>query len=135
MPGVVLIAATAIFAFNTVDFLSRPEQTKAVVIDHYFVDSGEGGVWVPVVRFADARGVEHMAKGGKGAFDSSRSRLSVGDEIDLMYDTDNPEGDFWTTSNVWSNTYMLLAASVGFTAFGLFMIKTNADYEHKRKMN
>ena len=140
MPGVCLMTATAFSAFNTVGFLNGAVQAKAVVIGLYYVETAEGGGYDPIVRFVDALGVEHIAKGAHGAWDFfiqpfSRNLPSVGDEIDIMYDTDNPEGDFWTTSNVWSNTYLLLAASVGFTAFGLLLIKINADFESKRKMN
>jgi len=132
MPGVCLMAVAAFTAFNAAGFLSRAVQAKAVVIDLYYVASSEGGSWVPVVRFIDALGVEHIAKGG---YSHNYNLPSVGDDLDILYDPGNPEADFWTPSNVWSYTYILLAASGGFTALGLFVIKRLSDFESKRKMN
>jgi len=126
------MAVAAFTAFNTAGFLSRAVQAKAVVIDLYYVNRGEAGSWVPAVRFIDALGVEHTAKGG---YDQNYNLPSVGDDLDILCDPGNPEADFWTPSNVWSYTYILLAASVGFTALGLFLIKRIADFESKRKMN
>jgi len=118
------MVVTAFYAFNAVDFLSRAVQTKAVVIDHYYVLGGGG--YVPIVRFVDALGVEHITKGNLNALDFlsifQRNLPRIGDELDIMYDTDNPEGDFWTTSNVWSNTQLVLAVCIVFTAFVLFYI-------------
>ena len=97
-------------------------QTKAVVIDLHWTSIGDGWVAVPVVRFVDAQGVEHVAEGG---FASNYNLPNIGDQLDILYDPDNPESAYWTPSNLWFPKYTLIATFICFTAIGLFFLRKN----------
>ena len=118
--GVCFMAVSTFSVFEAVDILNRSVQTSAVVLylrwDYYGVSSAV----FPILRFVDAQGVEHIAEAqaGSGIFVPR-----VGEEWNMWYDPANPEGVFFTHSDVWVFPTLFLALSFCPLIAGLILLR------------
>ena len=65
--GVCFIAVSTFSVFEAVDILNRGVQTRAVVLDLRWDYNGDSSAAFPILRFVDAKGVEHIAEAKAGS--------------------------------------------------------------------
>lgn len=120
--GVVLLVAAAVTSVLELRFLARAERAPGTVIDVSRHTDSEGTVtFRPVVRFTIETGetIEFVSSSG-----SSVASKSVGDQVEVLYDPDDPKdaelSDFFS---VWGFPVILGGLGVVFTAVSAFAIR------------
>jgi len=119
MPLVILpFIIGAIFAFRTHQFLQHAVPAKAKVIELVRQDTHQGTYFAPVFAFVDANGKEIKVYSKTGSYSPV---ANVGDNIDVLYELDNPQGAKEKTFiNLWGLS--LIPAGLGVFYFILFGI-------------
>jgi hypothetical protein len=97
--------------FRTINFLDRSLETKGVVIELVEIYIGVFQCVYPTVRFLEARtGEQYTARGRNVSFPE---RFSVGQDVDIFYDPENPSNikikSFW---QLWDIPFTLIVFSV-----------------------
>ncbi|TRO53947.1 DUF3592 domain-containing protein [Candidatus Bathyarchaeota archaeon] len=128
--GVVILIIGGYVASQQMAFLDRCLETKAVVVDlHWeeeYVSDQENSYFTligwPIFQFVDVRTGEQIT--AQGSFGSSDPPFSVGQEVDILYDPENPSGlvtvkSFW---DIWLLPIMLFFIAAIFVSVGIVVI-------------
>lgn len=115
--GVVSLFAGAHFTIQQSGFLRRCSETKAVVID--FVSDDEADF--PVFQFVESKtGTTVTAKGWVG---SSPPAYSIGQEVSILYDPENPSADVTVNTffGIWFASLICLGVGSVMTLVGVYL--------------
>jgi hypothetical protein len=105
------------------------DRTNGEVIDIFRSGFGRRASFYPVVQFqtSDNRSVVF-----KETFDFKWPGFKRGDRVEVLYDTNNPEGwaiidaGFW--GNLWRSLFPFLACGFILAVSGIFIISTRRQY-------
>jgi len=116
------------FTYARLDFLGRCSEAKAVVVDIYWEEgydseTGYYRIAYPVFQFADQRTGEQVA--ARSSVGGPSPSCSVGQEVDILYDPENPTADvlvksFW---DLWMAPVVCLPVGSMLTIVGLHIIR------------
>lgn len=118
--GVVALLVSAGVLVWTIQFVARAERATGTVTEVVRETDSEGDdVFYPVVRFTTPEGAEIEFKSSSGSAPASHSE---GDQVDVLYDPDDPDdarlsGFF----DLWLFPIVGLALGAGFIAVSLFV--------------
>jgi len=131
--GVVLLITGGYFASQQMAFLDRSVETKAVVVDlhweeQYMSDQEHGYFTLigwPIFQFVDLRTGEQIT--AQGSVGSSDPPFSVGQEVDILYDPENPFGLVTIKSlwDIWLLPIVLFFIAAIFVLVGTVVIVRN----------
>jgi len=125
--GAFFLGIGVYFTYARLDFLGRCSEARAVVVDIYWEkgydsETGSYRIAFPVFQFADQRtGEQVTARSSVGGLSS----YSVGQEVDILYNTENPTADvlvksFW---DLWLPSILCLPVGSMLTIVGLHIIR------------
>jgi len=119
------------FTYARLDFLGRCSEAKAVVVDIYWEEgydseTGYYRIAYPVFQFADQRTGEQVT--ARSSVGGPSPSCSVGQEVDILYDPENPTADvlvksFW---DLWMAPVVCLPVGSMLTIVGLYIIRKAA---------
>ena len=131
--GAVLLITGGYFTSQQMAFLDRCSETKAVVVDFHwevqYVSDQENSYFTligwPIFQFVDVRIGEQIT--AQGSVGSSDPPFSVGQEVDILCDPENPSGlvtvkSFW---DIWLLPIVLFFIAAIFVSVGTVVIVRN----------
>ena len=80
----------------------------------------------PVFQFVDSRTGEQIT--ARGSFGSSSPPYTIGQEVNILYDPENPTTRVWVNSywDLWLLSIVLLLIGAAWTTVGLLVIRKTA---------
>jgi hypothetical protein len=120
--GVLALAWGAIDLVRTVHFVKNAEHATGTVVDVSREIDDEGDeFFYPVVRFTTAEGKEFEFKSDSGSNPASHS---TGDEVDVLYDPDDPDdAQLSGFFDLWLFTIVPFAIGTGFLGVAGFQLR------------
>ena len=82
--GIGSLVAGLFYVVDTFDFLSRAQETEAVVVDFWKDPYSDDRAAYPVFQFVDLTGAEVYGIG------NVNTRYSIGEKVKIFYDPENP---------------------------------------------
>ena len=133
--GAALLLAGVFVTYQQLNFLGRSSEATAIVVDLYWEeeyesgDDGPGGfvmIGYPVFQFVDSRTGEQIT--ARGSFGSSSPPYTIGQEVNILYDPENPTtrvsvNSFW---DLWLLPIVILLIGAAWTTVGLLVIRKTA---------
>jgi len=129
--GAFFLGVGIYFTYARLDFLGRCSEARAVVVDVYWEEgydseTGYYRIAYPVFQFADQRTGEQVA--ARSSVGGPSPSCSVGQEVDILYDPENPTADvlvksFW---DLWMAPVVCLPVGSMLTIVGLYIIRKAA---------
>jgi len=126
--GAFFLGVGIYFTYARLDFLGRCSEARAVVVDVYWEEgydseTGYYRIAYPVFQFADQRTGEQVA--ARSSVGGPSPSCSVGQEVDILYDPENPTADvlvksFW---DLWMAPVVCLPVGSMLTIVGLHIIR------------
>ena len=127
LAGAFFLGIGIYYTYTRLDFLGKCSEARAVVVDIYWEEgydseTGYYKIAYPVFQFADQRtGKQVTARSSVGGLSS----YSVGQEVDILYNPENPTANvlvksFW---DLWLPSVLCLPAGSMLTIVGLHIIR------------
>ncbi len=114
--GVLLILAALAAFRRTRTFIARCRTADGWIADYTREESEEGIYYYPVMRFADAAGVEHELRGSGGLQEPPKT----GTPVSITYDPTSPSNAWITgTAAPWVIPWLVLLVGVAVVVAGL----------------
>ena len=124
--GIGCLLGGSFYVVDTFDFLSRAQETEAVVVDFWINPYSEDRDAYPVFQFVDLTGNEVYAVG------NVNTRYSIGEKVKIFYDPENPSGQVYAGMLfVWAVPLLLLGVGTLFTGLGSYVFKKSKDKDSK----
>jgi len=119
--GFLFVIVAVIIYIRTRTFINNAQEVKGTVVEMVYRTSSKGsGSYAPVYKFRTIDGQTIVVQ---DSLSSNPPQFQVGQEIDVLYNPENPQKSY---INKWMNLYFLPALLGGmglaFGGVGVFMI-------------
>lgn len=120
----IIIFITSLFLFKkSIDFIRNGNRTTATVIELEKISDGEGTTYKPIFKFKTFTNQEIIYKHHSS---SSPASFDIGEEVSIVYNTDNPNNAKILTyfgSFIWTIVLMSISMPLIVIGGGYFITK------------
>jgi hypothetical protein len=136
--GIILLVLSVLFwvlgiyfAIGAADFQDRAVKTTGTVVELAESESDGDVLYKPVVSFSDQQGGEHRFT---SSFASRPPRYRVGEQVDVLYDPDDPsDASLGAAPMVWAGPIVLLGLAFFLTITGVLLVTVVKNMIRKKR--